>query len=152
MSLRPMPAESVSHVGTVAGQNRIRKRSPLRQTTANLQGLLSLCSVKLTHVCTQHMKLSVRYNIPNDTVTAGALSLMKLYLSLFFTLCNSVQQHSNLLIIKQPSLQKLDKNPVGEAGGAQLKGLSVLASEQQKGRKSTFAPQNRKWANVMRDS
>lgn len=152
MSLRPMPAESVSHVGTVAGQNRIRERSPLRQTTANLQGLLSLCSIKLTHVCTQHMKLSVRYNIPNDIVTAGALFLMKLYLSLFFTLCNSIQQHSNLLIIKQPFLQKLDKNPVGEAVGAQLKGLSVLTPEQQKGRKSTFALQNRKWANVMRDS
>lgn len=76
---------------------------------------------------------------------------MKLYLSLFFTLCNSIQQHSNLLIIKQPFLQKLDKNPVGEAIGAQLKGLSVLAPGQQKGKKITFVLQNRKWANVMRD-
>lgn len=147
-----MPAESVSHVGTVAGQNRIRKRSPLRQTTANLQGLLSLCSIKLTHVCTRHMQLSERYNIPNDTATAGALSLMKLYLSLFFTLCNSVQQHRNLLIIKQPFLQKLDKNPVGEAVGAQLKGLGVLAPEQQEGRKSSFALENGQMSSVRADS
>lgn len=74
-----MPAESVSHAGTVARQNRIRQRSPLRQTTANLQGLLSLCSIKLTHVCTQHMKLSAHYNIHNYSVTTGGLSLMKLY-------------------------------------------------------------------------
>lgn len=53
VSLCPTAAESVSHVGIVARQNRICEGSPLRQTAANLQGLLSLCSVKLPHVCTQ---------------------------------------------------------------------------------------------------
>lgn len=50
--------------------------------------------------------------------------------SFFCTLCNSIQHHSDLLIIKQPLLQKLDKNPVAEVIGVQLKCLSVLASEQ----------------------
>lgn len=50
--------------------------------------------------------------------------------SLFCTLCNSVQHHSDLLIVEQPLLQKLDKNPVGEATGVQLKCLGVLAPEQ----------------------
>lgn len=50
--------------------------------------------------------------------------------SLFCTLCNSIQHYSDLLIIEQPLLQKLDKNPVAEVIGVQLKCLSVLASEQ----------------------
>lgn len=49
---------------------------------------------------------------------------------LFCTLCNSVQHHSDLLIVEQPLLQKLDKNSVAEATGVQLKCLGVLAPEQ----------------------
>lgn len=48
------------------------------------------------------------------------------------TLSDSVKHHSDLLIVKQSLLQKLDKHPIGEATWAQLKGLSVLAPLKQK--------------------
>lgn len=46
------------------------------------------------------------------------------------TLCDFVQHHGDLLIVQQSLLQKLDEHTVGEAAGAQLKGLSILAPEQ----------------------
>lgn len=46
------------------------------------------------------------------------------------TLGHFVQNHRNLLVVKETPLQELDKHPVGEASGADLKSLCVLAPEQ----------------------
>jgi len=57
------------------------------------------------------------------------------------TLGDAVQQHGDLLIVEEPLLQKLDKHTVGEAAGAQLEGLGILAPEQpppQKRNHTTF--------------
>lgn len=46
----------------------------------------------------------------------------------FLTFSNSVQHHSDFLIVHQSLFQKLDKHTVSEATGAQFKGLGILAA------------------------
>lgn len=46
------------------------------------------------------------------------------------TLGDSVQHHGDLLVVEEAPLQKLDEHAVGEAAGAQLERLGVLAPEQ----------------------
>lgn len=47
------------------------------------------------------------------------------------TFSDFVQHHSDLLVVQQSLLQKLDKDTISEATGAQFKSLGILAARSQ---------------------